>query len=87
MKFKEGYKVREIAGEHVVIMQGRFGVDMTRVIALNESSLLLWNELQGKEFSTEDVKQVLLNNYEVEEEVAARDAEAWIAKLAECNLI
>ncbi|MBR0393791.1 MAG: PqqD family peptide modification chaperone, partial [Alistipes sp.] len=42
---------------------------------------------QGKEFSTEDVKQVLLNNYEVEEEVAARDAEAWIAKLAECNLI
>ena len=87
MKFKEGYKVREIAGEHVVIMQGRFGVDMTRVIALNESSLLLWNELQGKEFSVEDVKQVLLNNYEVEEAVAARDAEAWIAKLAECNLI
>ncbi len=87
MKFKEGYKVREIAGEHVVIMQGRFGVDMTRVIALNESSLLLWNELQGKDFSTEDVKQVLLDNYEVEEEIAARDAEAWIAKLAECNLI
>lgn len=87
MKFKEGYKVREIAGEHVVIMQGRFGVDMTRVIALNESSLLLWNELQGKEFSVEDVKQVLLDNYEVEEAVAARDAEAWIAKLAECNLI
>lgn len=87
MKFKEGYKVREIAGEHVVIMQGRFGVDMTRVIALNESSFLLWNELQGKEFSVEDVKQVLLDNYEVEEAVAARDAEAWIAKLAECNLI
>ncbi|MBQ7856632.1 MAG: PqqD family protein [Alistipes sp.] len=87
MKFKEGYKVREIAGEHVVIMQGRFGVDMTRVIALNESSLLLWNELQGKEFSVEDVKQVLLDNYEVEEAVATRDAEAWIAKLAECNLI
>ena len=87
MKFKEGYKVREIAGEHVVIMQGRFGVDMTRVIALNESSLLLWNELQGKEFSVEDVKQVLLDKYEVEEATAARDAEAWIAKLAECNLI
>ena len=87
MKFKEGYKVREIAGEHVVIMQGRFGVDMTRVIALNESSLLLWNELQGKEVSVEDVKQVLLDNYEVEEAIAARDAEAWIAKLAECNLI
>ena len=53
MKFKEGYKVRDIAGEHVVIMQGRFGSDMTRVIALNETSLLLWNELQGKEFDAD----------------------------------
>lgn len=87
MKFKEGYKVRDIAGEHVVIMQGRFGSDMTRVIALNETSLLLWNELQGKEFDADDVKRILLENYEVEESVAERDAAAWIGKLEECHLV
>lgn len=87
MKFKDGYKVRDIAGEHVVIMQGRFGADMTRVIALNDTSLLLWNQLQGKEFSVEDVKQILLDNYDVEPSVAERDAEAWVAKLVECKLI
>lgn len=87
MKFKEGYKVRDIAGEHVVIMQGRFGSDMTRVIALNETSLVLWNELQGKEFDTDDVKCILLENYEVEESVAERDAKAWIDKLTECSLV
>jgi hypothetical protein len=87
MKFKEGYKVRDIAGEHVVIMQGRFGSDMTRVIALNETSLLLWNELQGKEFGADDVKRILLENYEVEESVAEHDAKAWIEKLTECNLV
>ena len=42
-----------MAGEHVVIMQGRYGADMTRIISLNESALYLWNELQGKEFDTE----------------------------------
>ena len=44
MKFKEGYKVRSMAGENVVIMQGTAGSDMTRIISLNDSSLLLWNE-------------------------------------------
>ena len=41
MKIRDEYKVREIAGEHVVIMQGRYGADMTKVISLNESSLFL----------------------------------------------
>ena len=87
MKLKEEYKVRDIAGEHVVIMQGRFGSDMTRVIALNETSMMLWNALQGKEFEAEDVKQLLVDNYEVDEATAERDAKAWIEKLRECNLV
>ncbi len=87
MKLKEEYKVRDIAGEHVVIMQGRFGSDMTRVIALNETSLMLWNELQGKEFDADDVKQLLIDNYEVDDATAERDAKAWIEKLEECNLV
>ena len=27
MRIKEEYKVREMAGEHIVVMQGRYGVD------------------------------------------------------------
>ena len=87
MKFKEGYKVREIAGENVIIKQGRFGADMTRVIALNATSLLLWNELQGKEFSANDITKILTDNYEVEEAVGAADAAKWIEKLNECGLV
>lgn len=87
MKFKEGYKVRSIAGENVIIKQGRFGADMTRVISLNQTSLLLWNELQGKEFEVEDVINTLTTNYEVEREVAAADAAKWIEKLNECDLV
>lgn len=87
MKINEAYKVREMAGEHVVIMQGRLGVDMTRVISLNESSLLLWNELQGKEFEVADVADLLVEHYEIDPEVAMRDAAAWVEKLAACKLL
>lgn len=87
MKFKEGYKSRDIAGEHVIIMHGKFGNDMTRVISLNESSLLLWNELQGVDFDQKKVADVLLDNYEIEESVAMADAQKWIDQLKECKLI
>lgn len=87
MKIKEEYKVREMAGEHIVVMQGRYGVDMTRVIALNETSLWLWNELQGREFETADVRDLLLSAYDVDAQSAERDAQAWIARLEACNLV
>ena len=87
MRIKQGYKVREIAGENVVIMQGQGGVDMTRVIALNDSSILLWNNLLDIDFSTDDVKRILLENYEVEEAIAAADAKAWVEKMQQAALI
>ena len=87
MKFKEGYKVRSMAGENVVIMQGTAGSDMTRIISLNDSSLLLWNELQGKEFEVADVAAILVETYGIDAEVAERDAKAWVKKLTECGLI
>ncbi|MBR5812133.1 MAG: PqqD family peptide modification chaperone [Alistipes sp.] len=87
MRIKQGYKVREIAGENVVIMQGHGGVDMTRVIALNDSSILLWNNLLDIDFSTDDVKHILLENYEVEEAIAAADAQAWIEKMQQAGLV
>ena len=87
MKIRDEYKVREIAGEHVVIMQGRYGADMTKVISLNESSLFLWNELAGREFETADAARLLAERYGIDEATALRDAEAWTKGLESCNLI
>ena len=87
MKLKKEYKVRSMAGENVVIMQGAMGSDMTRIISLNNSSLLLWNALQDKEFEVTDVANILVENYGIDLATAERDAKAWVEKLHECNLI
>lgn len=86
MKIKKEYKVREMAGEHVVIVQGRYGTDMTKLISFNASSLYLWNELQGREFDVDTVVSLLTARYNVDEPTARRDAEAWIARLEACKL-
>ena len=54
--------MRQIAGENVVILQGRGDSDMTQIIALNESSLLLWQGFEGKDFVVEDVAALLCEN-------------------------
>ncbi|MBR3702289.1 MAG: PqqD family protein [Alistipes sp.] len=87
MRINPEYKVREIAGENVVILQGEYGADMTRIITLNDSALLLWNELLGREFAVEDAADVLIKSYDVEETTALRDAQLWIDKLSECKLL
>ena len=74
MKIKQEYKVREIAGENVVIMQGRQGADLTQIVTLNASALVLWNALSGKEFTGAEAAEVLVQNFEVE-------------CMAECGLI
>ena len=87
MRLKPQYKVREMAGEHVVIMQGQFGSDLTRIISLNESALLLWSKMQGREFAVENAAEVLVECYAIDPERALADAQSWVAKLVECNLV
>ena len=87
MRIKQGCKVREIAGENVVVMQGQSGTDFTRIITLNDSALLLWQSLENKDFTNEDVASALTDNYEVDAATAVRDAAAWVERMTECGLI
>ena len=87
MRIKQEYQVREVAGENIVILQGRYGADLTRIVTFNDSALLMWNELFGRDFTAQDAAAVLLQNYEVEEATAQKDAQLWIDKLIECNLL
>lgn len=87
MRIKHEYKVREMAGEHVVIMQGRYGADMTRIISLNESALYLWEAIYDREFDVTMVASLLAEHYGIDDDIAERDAARWIAKLEDCGLI
>lgn len=87
MKISEKYKVREMAGQHVVIIQGRNGADMTKIISLNDTSLFLWNQMKDREFDVEDAADALVSRYGIDRELAARDAQAWCDKLEECHLL
>ena len=76
-----------MADENVVLVQGRNPGDMTTVIALNETSLFLWNSLLERDFCKQDVVSLLTERYDVDEPRAAADADKWIATLKENNIL
>ncbi|MDR3273061.1 MAG: PqqD family protein [Flavobacteriaceae bacterium] len=87
MKIKTELKIRNIAGENVLIMQGRAGADMTKVISFNPTAEWLWNELSDKEFSEKDVVDLIVNRFKIDENIAKSDAQKWIEQMTSCNAI
>ncbi len=82
MKIKEGFILREMCGENIIAAEGLEHINFNKLISLNESAAYLWQELIGKEFTVEDMAQLLIDRYGIGQELALKDSknlcEAWI---------
>lgn len=87
MKINEKMKVRTVAGENIVIMPDGGGSDMTKVIALNPSALLLFNTLQGREFTLEEAAEVLADEYHISGSQALSATKAWLEDMQRNGLL
>ncbi len=87
MRLNNKYSVKDIAGEKVIILQGTYGADMTKVISLNATAEFLWNSMTDKEFSVKDIEETLMQQYGIDETTATADAEKWCNQLKTLQLI
>lgn len=87
MKIKEGFELRTICGEHVIVATGLKNIDFSKIISLNESAALLWRGLLERDFGIDDMMKILTDEYEVDAETARNDAEAIAKQWQEIGLI
>lgn len=87
MRINSSYKLREIAGETIVVNQGTSDVNMTRIISLNASARLLYERLSNQDFNTEDAAKILIDTYGINDKQALADATVWVQALCKCNII
>lgn len=86
MKIKEGFELKEIADNYVVIPTQSNVVDFSSMIMLNEVSAFLW--LQLLEDRTEkDLLKAVLKEYDVDRETAAEDIKIFVKELAAAGVI
>ncbi|MGB7529182.1 MULTISPECIES: PqqD family protein [Sphingobacterium] len=87
MKLRKDLQLRKLGGDFVIIDPGQEMLDMSKVFTLNETAAFLWEELQNKEFDEQTVSQLLLENFEVEEELAKQDAKKLVQVFVKGGLI
>lgn len=82
MKIKKGFQLQNVCGEHIIIPAGEENIDFSQIISLNPTAAYLWENIADREsFTIEEMAQLLLDEYEVEEDIALEDckliAECW----------
>lgn len=80
MQVKSGFKLNQVCGQHFLVPMGESNIDFSKLIALNESSLLLWKRMAEREFTEDDLVNLLLEEYEVDEMTARNDVKALISQ-------
>ena len=86
MRINKEFILREIAGDYVIIPTGQTVLEFNGLITVNEVGVSLWNMLQ-EEVTEDDLVAGILNEYEVEEEVAREDIREFIDTLVTGNIL
>ncbi|MBQ9844411.1 MAG: PqqD family protein [Oscillospiraceae bacterium] len=81
MKLKDGFILREVAGQTVVLPVGG-DLDLNMMITLNETGAFLWKQLEN-ENDEAGLVAALLAEYDVDEATAKNAVEGFVAKLNE----
>ncbi|WP_304154713.1 PqqD family protein [Hoylesella buccalis] len=86
MKAKTGFNLRNVCGEQVIVAEGRENIDFSNIISMNETSAYLWNAIQGKDFTVDDLVKLLTQEYDVDEQTARKDAQALANQWLEAGI-
>ena len=81
MKLKEGFVLRTISGQTVVIPTGE-DLDLSMMIKLNDTGRFIWEHLE-KGTEIEELVEDMLEEYDVSREKAVEYIEQFVQKVKE----
>lgn len=87
MRINKDFVLREIAGDYVIIPIGSTVLEFNGLITVNEVGSVLWKMLQNDDNTFEQLVQGVLEEYDVEEDVAREDIQEFLDKLIEGGIL
>lgn len=81
MKIKDGFLLRQVAGQTVVLPTGN-ELDLNMMITLNDTGAFLWEHLQT-ETDEDALVAALRGEYDVDEETARASVRRFVDKINE----
>ena len=86
MKVSKNFILRNIADEYLLLPTGEAALTTRGLIALSESGCLLYKKLQ-EDCSRDDLIHALCSEYDVTEEVAGADVDAFLDQMRQLNML
>lgn len=86
MKIKQGFVLRNMGGQAVVVSVGAASKVFNGMVRLNDTGEFLWT-LMMEECTQEDLIAAMVEKYDVTEEVAKRDVENFLNVLKKPGII
>ena len=88
MKLKEGFVLREVCGEKVIVGEGLGAINFGKLISLNDTAAWIW-EKAGElgDFSVDALVEALCDTYEVTPETARNDVQALLKQWLELGIV
>ncbi|MBS5620324.1 PqqD family protein [Eubacterium sp. AF34-35BH] len=85
MKIKQGFILRNVAGNNVVVPVGEATIDFNGMMSLNETGAFLFEKMiEGT--TKEQLIEQLMSQYEIDADTAKNDVEEFIEKVKKENL-
>lgn len=78
MKIKEGFILRQVAGDTVVIPGG--DLDVNAMITLNHTGAFLWQKME-QEVTVQELEQALVAEYGIDQDTASKAVVSFVAQL------
>lgn len=86
MKLKREFILRDIIGETILVPINESTTEFNGLITMNEMGKFIWENYESSK-DEEDLLSKILDEYEVEKEVAKSDLDEFLGKLRETDII
>jgi len=88
MRIKNGFVLREVCGERVIMGEGLGAINFGKLLALNETAAWLWKQAQDMgDFTVDALAEKLCEEYEVEADEAKADVAEIIADWQKVDVV
>ena len=86
MRIAKEFILREIAGECVLVPTGATTQEFNGLITMSDTARFIWENMDKAE-SLKEMIQMILDEYEIDEETAKKDAIGFISQLLQAGFV
>ena len=87
MKTIEGFKLRKLGNEYILVGESMALINFNKMITFNETAAFLWKEAEKGAFDANSLCKALWEEYDVSPEQAMSDVTATIQSWLEAGVI